>query len=367
MDRQKQINYCTFCPKLCRFVCPVALQSRRETDTPAGKYALLYLQKKGTLNFDAELASVMYQCTQCNAGRWVCDHQINNEEGIWEARRDAVVKGVEPANARSAKDFFLVFGSHQGTNLLGRLRGEIPEFFFGRQASIVYMPSCSTIVDRPQNIRDTVKILSVLYGSAFTVYDSPQQCCGYILHTLGYEEEFVENAKVVSKELSKYKQIIIGDPACVYTLRHIYPSYGLGIHAQIFHTSEFFHQHIDELVSHVGKIPEGPAAFYHDPCYLGRYLGIYDEPRVLLKTFGGGVVKEFNRRLEHTECCGGGGGYPLISPKLASKIAKTRLIQTKEHSHAYVVSACPTCEHMFSTACPEVEVKDLVNVIAENI
>ncbi len=367
MDRQKQINYCAFCPKLCRFVCPVALHSRRETDTPAGKYALLYLQEKGTIDFDCELASVMYQCTQCNAGRWACDHKINNESGIWEARRDAVAKGVEPEQVRAIRDRYKKFGSAHGKDLGTELLGLVPKDYLDRDSSLLYFPSCTTIADRPENVKDTVKILSALFDRDFAVGGGAGQCCGYLLYTLGYEEDFVELGKTLSGELSKYNKIVSGDPACVYTLKHLYPKYGMALEAEILHTSELFFQHLDGLVALAGGKDDGSAHFYHDPCYLGRFLGVYEQPRQLLKIFGGGVLMEFSRRLEHTECCGGGGGFPVVSPGLASLIAKSRLSEPKEHDPVSLVTSCPTCEVMFSRSCPEAQVKDLVNVIAKRI
>jgi len=63
---------------------------------------------------------------------------------------------------------------------------------------------------------------------------------------------------------------------------------------------------------------------YHDPCHLGRYSGIYEEPREVIKLLGGKIVESlFNR--ENAYCCGGGGGVRANFPELAKAIAKKRV------------------------------------------
>ena len=71
------------------------------------------------------------------------------------------------------------------------------------------------------------------------------------------------------------------------------------------------------------------SAFYHDPCYLGRHLGLYDPPRRLA---GKAVedLREFSRSRNESECSGGGGLLPVTMPDTADAIADHRLEEVHE-------------------------------------
>ena len=67
---------------------------------------------------------------------------------------------------------------------------------------------------------------------------------------------------------------------------------------------------------------------YHDPCYLGRYCNVYEEPRKILELIGY-EINEMDNSRENSFCCGSCGGLPRISPMLADRIAKERILQAK--------------------------------------
>ena len=69
-----QIEMCTFCPKMCRFVCPVADAETRETVTPTTRQTFLNLLRTGQLPLDEELSGIFYECTNCLTCRTQCEH-----------------------------------------------------------------------------------------------------------------------------------------------------------------------------------------------------------------------------------------------------------------------------------------------------
>jgi dimethylglycine catabolism B len=130
------------------------------------------------------------------------------------------------------------------------------------------------------------------------------------------------------------------------------------------HLTEFLYVHAERLVVKQRR----PAAFYHDPCYLGRYLGALTPPRRLLSRCVESV-REFFYGGEEGECCGGGGLVPLTFPAVPRGQADRRLSEAELFLTPLVISACPTCKRTLSRSqhAARVEVADLISLVAWSI
>ena len=110
---QKELTYCTFCPKLCKFACPVTVATAREDVTPTSKMQFAYFVVKGMENLDdPDYNSIFYQCTTCTACSNYCDHQIDVSRVLLEARREVAGKGIIPVFAVEIRDNFLKSGGN---------------------------------------------------------------------------------------------------------------------------------------------------------------------------------------------------------------------------------------------------------------
>jgi Fe-S oxidoreductase len=98
-NHKKQIDYCAYCPKLCRFACPVGQVVERETVTPTGKAVALKLVAESKAEFDREFAELVYLCSGCRITQTYCEHDIDVFPALEKARAEAVKKGVAPAGA----------------------------------------------------------------------------------------------------------------------------------------------------------------------------------------------------------------------------------------------------------------------------
>jgi len=87
---------------------------------------------------------------------------------------------------------------------------------------------------------------------------------------------------------------------------------------------------------------------YHDPCYLGRYRGIYDEPRAVLGDFG--TVVEAERSRERSFCCGAGGGLAFLGEEKGKRVNVERAEQLVATGAQVIGAACPFCNTMFRDA-----------------
>src|SRR4029078_6332795 len=79
------------------------------------------------------------------------------------------------------------------------------------------------------------------------------------------------------------------------------------------------------MARHQDQLPRADAhdkIVYHDPCYLGRYRGAYDEPRTVLARSG--VVIDPPRSRERSFCCGAGGGLAFLGEETGERVSHNR-------------------------------------------
>ncbi|MBL7148422.1 MAG: (Fe-S)-binding protein [Nanoarchaeota archaeon] len=199
--------------------------------------------------------------------------------------------------------------------------------------NVLYYPGCMTkfvLKDKQDNYK---KILEKL-GIEFIMLKDEEFCCGSPVLNAGYEKDF-ENLK--NKNLNLFKKygvskIITNCPGCYSMFKDFY---GL----KVEHISQTIFNNRKKLKK---KFHEEDIS-YHDPCHLGRYSKIYDEPREVLKLRGINLV-EFDSNREYASCCGAGGGLRNNVPNLADGIAKNVLKQCKTEK---LVTTCPMCYYHF--------------------
>jgi len=108
---------------------------------------------------------------------------------------------------------------------------------------------------------------------------------------------------------------------------------------------------------------------YHDPCHIGRYGGLYDEPREILKALSGVDFREMVRIREYSLCCGSGGGVKTAYPELAMETAKKRVREAKDTGAEAFVTCCPFCEMNLKDAAntdsEALQVVDLLQLVSE--
>jgi Fe-S oxidoreductase len=89
---------------------------------------------------------------------------------------------------------------------------------------------------------------------------------------------------------------------------------------------------------------------YHDPCYLGRYNRIFDEPREIIRSIPGLNLVEMKHHGADSLCCGGGGGRMWQDLKVDVKMSEVRIREAEETGAEVLVTACPLCRIMLEDA-----------------
>ena len=93
-EREKALETCGYCPKLCRAVCPVSSAVRRETLTPWGKMSVSWFAARGDVELSKDVASVTYACTGCLRCKENCDHDNPVAETLAAGRADYFERGL---------------------------------------------------------------------------------------------------------------------------------------------------------------------------------------------------------------------------------------------------------------------------------
>ena len=168
-------------------------------------------------------------------------------------------------------------------------------------------------------------------------------CCGIFLYDGGYDDKardyFRRNTE---KLLEKNVKEIITLCASCYKCFSIYYKEILGeLPFRVRHFIEVVYEHIAKGVEKIGN---GKKYILHDPCKLSRYMGILDEPRIVLKRFGISF-DEFSQKANMSLCCGAGGGVRSYKPALSIEIAGRVL---EEAGKRDIITLCPFCVFNFN-------------------
>jgi Fe-S oxidoreductase len=217
---------------------------------------------------------------------------------------------------------------------------------------LLWVGCAGSFDDRSKKV--TISLARILQKAkiSFAILGVEEKCTGDYARRVGSEMMFQMMAQENIETLNNYnvKKIITACPHCLNTLKHEYPS--MGGDYEVIHHAEF----IDQLVKE-GKIKlkhslEGTLT-YHDPCYLGRYNNIFDQPRSILRSVSKGVLKELERHGRESFCCGAGGGRMWMEETIGKRIYLERTEEIVRQQVSNVAVGCPFCMTMIEDGMKE--------------
>jgi Fe-S oxidoreductase len=317
-----------------------------------------------------ETLTSIFQCTTCGACEYQCPVGIEHVPLIVGMRRGTVNTGVWE-DEYGGKLFNTL---ERNGNALGMSATERDKFiqkeelpiFDGTQEYCLWL-GCMGAYD-PQGreiVASFAKVMRYL-GTSFGVLKK-ERCTGDPVRRLGNDLLFQtlaeQNIENIQKQ--KVKKIVTICPHCVRTMAKDWQEYG-GVTAEIEHHSEFMarHQHL------LPQSHSEETIVYHDPCYLGRYRGSYDEPREVLARSG--KVIDPPRSHERSFCCGAGGGLVFLGEEQGDRVSHTRARELTATGAKIVGAACPFCNTMFrdalaATSDAPPELLDIAQIAARSI
>jgi len=225
----------------------------------------------------------------------------------------------------------------------------------------LFYPGCVIRNAAPQIGDNYEKILKKI-GVDFIKIDE-FVCCGSPVLAAGYKADFENLRKKNMDLLDRYgiSTIITPCPGCARMFIQDYKLPESGI--EVLHITQVLGRKL-EKINDLFKKGSASKVTYHDPCHLGRHLGIYDDPRKIIIAAGYGL-EEFDKCREKAVCCGAGGGMKANFPEAANKIADEKF---KNMKTKIVTTACALCAlHLKENAPKDVEVKELSELIKDAI
>lgn len=226
----------------------------------------------------------------------------------------------------------------------------------------LYYPGCLTKFVAKE-ILDKYKKILEKEGIDYIMLGDKEVCCGSPIKNAGADKEFKELAE---KNLKVFKEhgvdrIITNCPACAAVFKVDYKKIlGEQWNIEVKHFAE-----LKLKVSIQGRSASGgkcKIVTYHDPCHLGRVLGVYEQPREIIKN-AGYEIKEMGLSHLKSFCCGGGGGVKSNDTELSNQIAKDRIEQAKKTGAKVLITACPMCWANLKENSDDLEIKEISEII----
>ncbi|MDB4944768.1 MAG: putative L-lactate dehydrogenase [Labilithrix sp.] len=344
------LERCVFCPKLCRSACPVSNAEPRETLTPWGKMSMAYFVANESVELAPSYAAPPWACTGCFGCAEHCDHRNDVTGTLFEARSALVEAGVAPEPAMRVLAEFEEKSAVLGKN--ARELAALPEVDDASRAAVLL--GCAYARTAPAEARDAVRATAALVGEKVSVVSA---CCGAPLLHAGDKKRFVAQGERLARALDGKERVVVVDAGCASTIRVHHTGFA---ERHVEHFAELAGRRLGQLTK-VAGLDDGPVR-YHDPCQLGRGLGVYEAPRAVLSRALGRAPDEFERRREDARCSGAGGLLPVTMPEVSRTIAAQRISEHDAQGGGTVVTACASSLQSFRKQ--GARAVDLVTVVA---
>jgi len=382
------LDACTNCGR-CQDRCPAYISGKTLSPRRLIQEMKLHMEAKGrnpsvrspVLTGEVIHEDDIWSCTTCRACQEFCPVFVEHIDKIVEMRRNLTL-----AQSRMPEAVQLMVGNlfSRGHPWTGaqylRLKGDwmagLELKILGKEKNIdtlLWVGCTGALVDRNADVtRSLVRILQTA-GVDFAVLGAEEPCCGDPARRIGFEILFVEQAEKNIETFHNHniKRIITACPHCFNTMKNEYPQFGGDF--EVIHHSQLLAQLLRSGRLKVTTGATHKRVTYHDSCYLGRYNGLYHEPRDILHHLSYLEVVEMTRFGQQALCCGGGGGRIWMEEPIGTKINRIRTEEALHTRSEVVVTACPFCLQMFDEGVRAKQMEktfavvDLVELLEEGI
>ncbi|MGA2463794.1 MAG: (Fe-S)-binding protein [Thermodesulfobacteriota bacterium] len=385
-ELERQFSLCIRC-KQCTYgswpknfpMCPIYDQYKFFTYSGGG---LIYLARGillGLIEKDRydEVLKVASKCTSCNYCGQTCKlvkvgppHQ-NVTDLIRLLKINLVNSGVYLSEehkqvidrVKETKHPF-IFSSEE--EALKTLKSKVPN-----KGKILIFSGCLTSYKTSENLKAAIEVLNKA-GIDYHMMNN-EWCCGAPLLDLGNVDGIAELAEhnLETIKVMGVGKVVFLCPHCQETFQNVYPQVSeKKLDFELIFITKYLRELIDQNVLKPSKsLPYRIS--YHDPCYLGRYLGDYESARGIFDKIPKISLVEMERNRKESYCCGGGGGAKFLDYDNSMVICQERSKDFKKTGAEVLVTSCPLCKSQFrdlnQSINKKIVIKDTVEVLSESL
>lgn len=374
--QSNQAWLCLDCGK-CSSVCPITIQLVDGYTSPR-------LLVEGAVNSGEDRVledPLLWSCLTCQRCAEICPSGVKFSEFIQDARQLAREQGQSGESTHS--------GMIQGWMRMmtdpalkqNRLDWIDDDLKTDQESEVIYFPGClpyyDTVfgklnVESTEIARAAVKILNQL-GIEPMVLEN-ERCCGHDPYWQGDMDTFRKLAELNLETISQTgaKRLITTCPECAYTLNSTYPEQVGNLGLEVMHITELLveDENLHTLFP-VNRSEQYPVT-YQDPCRLGRFMGVYQQPRDLIQKLGYQLIEMDH--FAHTSTCCGTSCWTNCG-QLNKKVQTERLLEARSTKAEKLITSCVKCQIHYkcaqgdplSGADIQLDIQDLTTLIAERI
>ncbi|MDD5082314.1 MAG: (Fe-S)-binding protein, partial [Dehalococcoidales bacterium] len=335
---------------------------------------IMHQAQLGVVDFEDE---DMWLCVTCRACVERCPRGVNIIDVMKALRRGITEMGIAkvPDSLRVTLKNISATGNPLGEpaeNRANWAKGlNVKEYTKGTEW--LYFVGCMSAYDpKLHRIPRALVGLFQKAGLDFGILGNRETCAGESVRKTGDEQLFQTLAQTnidTFRELG-VKRIVTTSPHEYHTIKNEYPA--LGGQFEVVHYTQL----LDQLIKD-GKLKPTrelkKKVVYHDPCYLGRHNGVYDQPREALRSIPGLELVEMPHLRANSLCCGGGGGGIWRETKKEERFSNIRLEEALQTGASVLAVACPYCASMFDDSVlsqnkgDAIQVKDIAELLQEAV
>ncbi len=316
----------------------------------------------------------LWLCTTCRACVARCPRGVDIPTVIRTAREFVTGAGAEPDRLKTVRGHLSSVHNPWGGRPEERTKWTegLTVRPFERGMDLLLFVGCTAAYDpRIRTVaRALVRILDAA-GVTFGILGNDEVCCGdpaLRIGDRGLFQSLAERNAATFRERG-VERIVTISPHSFEALKHEYPK--LGASFEVEHYTQLLSRLVDDdrlTLRGDGSLP----VTYHDPCYLGRYNGVYEEPRKVLESIPGVRLTEMERTRADSLCCGGGGGRIFLETPLEERFSTLRIAQAERTGAQVLCSACPYCvlnleDSSKTVATSNLAVRDVAEYVAEHL
>ncbi len=314
---------------------------------------------------------VLWSCTTCRACEDICPVNIQHLDIIFEVRKHRVL--MEAAFPQEMQETFTnlenqsnPWGFSNDTRADWCKDMDVSLMSDQPEADVLYFVGCAgSFDDRGKKIsRALVRVLKRA-GINFAILGPEERCNGDMARRAGNEylaqTMIQENVEILNQY--KPKKILTSCPHCYNILKNEYPQFGANF--EVLHHTAFLLDMVKQGRLKPNGVSLGEIAF-HDSCYLGRWNGIFNAPRELLRSINTSGALVFPKRSgDKGFCCGAGGARMFMEETLGKRINIERAQELLSTGCKTLAAACPFCVTMLGDGISDCQASMLVKDIAE--